>query len=165
MMWERTAELVEEAGGEVLLGQKVVALHRDSTGVVDVVVKDDAGRRRVPVREVISSMPLGELVLALDPVPPGDVIDAAKALTHRDFLTVALVVPEEAAFPDNWIYIHDPGVKLGRVQNFAPGRPTMVKTGRRALGLEYFVSRATRCGRWTMLTSLEFATEDSSESG
>jgi len=160
MMWERTAELVEEAGGEVLLGQKVVALHRDSTGVVDVVVKDDAGRRRVPVREVISSMPLGELVLALDPVPPGDVIDAAKALTHRDFLTVALVVPEEAAFPDNWIYIHDPGVKLGRVQNFRSWSPDMVKTGKTCLGLEYFVFEGDALWAMDDADLLEFATEE-----
>jgi len=88
------------------------------------------------------------------------VIDAAKALTHRDFLTVALVVPEEAAFPDNWIYIHDPGVKLGRVQNFRSWSPDMVKTGKTCLGLEYFVFEGDALWAMDDADLLEFATEE-----
>ncbi len=64
---------------------------------------------------------------------------AAKRLTHRDFLTVALVVPESASFPDNWIYIHSPDVHVGRIQNFGSWSPYLVKDGRTCLGLEYFV--------------------------
>jgi protoporphyrinogen oxidase len=84
-------------------------------------------------------MPLSELVLALDPPAPDDVQLSAKALSYRDFLTVALVVPADKSFPDNWIYVHDPEVRLGRVQNFGSWSPDMVKDGRTCLGLEYFV--------------------------
>jgi protoporphyrinogen oxidase len=89
---------------------------------------------------VISSMPLSDLVLSLRPAPPEEVLCAAKALRYRDFLTVALVVPASASFPDNWIYIHDPAVQVGRIQNFGSWSPYMVKDGRACLGLEYFVN-------------------------
>ena len=76
----------------------------------------------------------------MDPPPPAEVLDAADGLRYRDFMTVALVVPEETAFPDNWIYIHDPGVKVGRIQNFGAWSPYLVKDGRTCLGLEFFVN-------------------------
>ncbi|HXY42573.1 MAG TPA: FAD-dependent oxidoreductase, partial [Acidimicrobiales bacterium] len=101
-------------------------------------VGDRAGET-VPVDHVISSMPISELVLALDPPAPEDVQLAAKGLHYRDFLTVALVVPAEKGFPDNWIYVHDAKVRLGRIQNFGSWSPDMVKDGRTCLGLEYFV--------------------------
>jgi UDP-galactopyranose mutase len=75
----------------------------------------------------------------MDPPAPREVLAAADALRHRDFLTVALVVPERYAFPDNWIYVHVPEVKLGRIQNFGSWSPYLVKDGRTCLGLEYFV--------------------------
>jgi protoporphyrinogen oxidase len=68
------------------------------------------------------------------------VLAAAAGLKHRDFLTVAIVVPQEFAFPDNWIYIHAPEVRVGRIQNFGSWSPYLVKEGRTCLGLEYFVS-------------------------
>jgi protoporphyrinogen oxidase len=76
----------------------------------------------------------------MDPPPTADVLEAADGLRHRDFLTVALVVPERYAFPDNWIYVHSPMVKLGRIQNFGSWSPYLVKEGRTCLGLEYFVN-------------------------
>jgi protoporphyrinogen oxidase len=84
-------------------------------------------------------MPLSALVAVMDPPAPAEVQAAAKGLQYRDHLTVALVVPESASFPDNWVYVHDPGVKVGRVQNFGRWSPYMVKEGRTCLGLEYFV--------------------------
>jgi protoporphyrinogen oxidase len=74
------------------------------------------------------------------PTPPREVLAAADGLRYRDFLTVALVVPESAGFPDNWIYVHSPEVRLGRVQNFGSWSPEMVKPGWTCLGLEYFVN-------------------------
>ena len=90
--------------------------------------------------EVISTMPYSSLVRALDPAPPAPVLAAADALKYRDFLTVALVVPVEAGFPDNWIYIHSPDVQVGRIQNFGSWSPYLVKDGRTCLGLEFFVN-------------------------
>ncbi len=93
-------------------------------------------------------MALPSLVLSMDPPAPGHVQDAARALKFRDFLTVALVVPEERGFPDNWIYIHAPEVNVGRIQNFGSWSPYLVKEGRTCLGLEYFVTVGDRL--WTM---------------
>jgi protoporphyrinogen oxidase len=84
-------------------------------------------------------MPIGALVRAMDPPVPSDIVAAADALRYRDFITVALVIPEEAGFPDNWIYINDPTVEVGRIQNFGSWSPYLVKDGRTCLGLEFFV--------------------------
>ncbi len=84
-------------------------------------------------------MPIGALVRAMDPPPPEEVLKAADALRYRDFITVALVVPEEVGFPDNWIYVNDAAVEVGRIQNFGRWSPYLVKDGRTCLGLEYFV--------------------------
>jgi protoporphyrinogen oxidase len=75
----------------------------------------------------------------MDPPAPPRVVEAAKDLRYRDYLTVALVVPAEFSFPDNWIYIHDPGVRVGRIQNYGAWSPYLVKEGRTCLGLEFFV--------------------------
>ena len=88
---------------------------------------------------VISSMPISALVRALDPPAPPEVLAAADDLHYRDHITVALVVPKAAGFPDNWVYVHDPSVKMGRIQNFGQWSPYMVKDGSTCLGLEYFV--------------------------
>jgi UDP-galactopyranose mutase len=75
----------------------------------------------------------------MDPPVPAEVKAAADGLSYRDFMTVALVVPMEYSFPDNWIYIHSPKVKVGRIQNFGSWSPYLIKEGRTCLGLEFFV--------------------------
>ena len=100
----------------------------------------DGQERTFPCTNVISSMPFRSLIRAIDPPVPDEVRAAAEGLTYRDFMTVALVVPVEYSFPDNWIYIHDPGVKVGRIQNFGSWSPYLVKEGRTCLGLEFFVN-------------------------
>jgi protoporphyrinogen oxidase len=97
---------------------------------------------------VVSSMPITTLLRSMVPAVPPDVRAAADDLHYRDFLTVALVVPESAGFPDNWIYVHSPEVKLGRIQNFGSWSPYLVKEGRTCLGLEYFVFEGDEY--WTM---------------
>jgi len=139
MMWETARDKVVAAGGTVLMNTPVTAVRRDDKGATAVVSTQDGKPVVTPARAVISSMPLPELVLALDPPAPEHVQAAARQLGHRDFLTVALVVPEADSFPDNWIYIHSPEVKVGRIQNFGSWSPYLVKDGRTCLGLEYFV--------------------------
>ena len=140
MMWERARELVEADGSTVEFHRTVTGMRRGSNGVEAVVAEDaDGNPREYPADEVISSMPFARLVRVLDPPPPAKVVEAAEALRFRDFLTVALVVPEKDGFPDNWIYIHSPDVKVGRIQNFGRWSPYLVKDGRACLGLEYFV--------------------------
>jgi protoporphyrinogen oxidase len=94
-------------------------------------------------------LPLRETVLAFDPPLPSEAVAAAQRLSYRDFLTVALVVDGENPFPDNWIYIHDPAVKLGRIQNFGNWSAAMIgRAGTTCLGLEYFCFEGD--GLWTM---------------
>ncbi|MGI9051343.1 MAG: NAD(P)/FAD-dependent oxidoreductase [Ilumatobacteraceae bacterium] len=137
MMWETCRDVVVKGGGEVRMEAPVVAVHHRDGRAVAV---ETADGERLRCDEVISSMPLSHLLASMVPAPPPPVVDAANALRYRDFLTVALVVPEDAGFPDNWIYVHSPEVRLGRVQNFGSWSPYMVKPGFTCLGLEYFVN-------------------------
>jgi protoporphyrinogen oxidase len=149
MMWERCRDLVEAAGTKVIMNTKVTRVcHRDGLATAVVALSADGSETEYPCSAVVSSMPITGLLLSMSPAVPDDVIRAARGLHYRDFLTVALVVPESAGFPDNWIYVHSPDVKLGRIQNFGSWSPFLVKEGRTCLGLEYFVFEGDEY--WTM---------------
>ncbi|MDQ3145768.1 MAG: NAD(P)/FAD-dependent oxidoreductase [Actinomycetota bacterium] len=148
MMWERCRDKVEAAGTKVLMRSGVRRIRHRGGKAVAVVAETDGVETSYPCTEVISSMPMPALLRAMDPPVPDEVNRAAADLQFRDFLTVALVVPESAGFPDNWIYIHAPTVKVGRIQNFGSWSPYMIKEGRTCLGLEYFVFEGD--GMWTM---------------
>ena len=138
-MWETMTQRVRDRGGDVLLGAEVRQIVRDSGGIREVVVQRNGTVERFAASHFLSSMPVRELVEALSPAPPREVLEAARSLKYRDFLTVALIVDQAEVFPDNWIYIHDPGVHLGRIQNFKNWSPFMVpEPGLTCLGLEYF---------------------------
>ncbi len=139
LMWERCAEQVAAQGVEIRMGTSVTGIQVVGGQAVSVTVTKDGREERLAASHVISSMPLTQLVRIIDPPAGPDVQHSADALHYRDFLTVALVVPEERSFPDNWIYIHSPEVKVGRIQNFGAWSPAMVKDGRTCLGLEYFL--------------------------
>ncbi|MGA8949497.1 MAG: NAD(P)/FAD-dependent oxidoreductase [Xanthobacteraceae bacterium] len=138
MMWEAAARKIKAQGGRILMGRDLVGLEFDPTGNfwrIDVATVD-GGRETYTARHVVSSAPLRELAERIKPVPIS--LLHARALRYRDFLTVALMVRKAELFPDNWIYIHDPSVKVGRVQNFRSWSPEMVPEGMSCLGLEYF---------------------------
>jgi protoporphyrinogen oxidase len=140
-MWETAAAYVAGHGGEVLLERDVVGLHH-AAGRVTHVVTRAAGtgvQTTVAGDAFISTMPISELVSKLDPPAPPAVVAAAQGLTYRDFISVVLIVKQPNLFPDNWIYIHEAGVQVGRVQNFKNWSPDMVPDpSTSALGLEYF---------------------------
>jgi protoporphyrinogen oxidase len=139
MMWERCAEIVTAAGTTIEFEAPVTKVEHTDGRAVAVTSAHDGVEVRHPCTEVISSMPIGALVRSMDPPPPEEVVKAADALRYRDFITVALVVPEAVGFPDNWIYVNDASVEVGRIQNFGRWSPYLVKDGRTCLGLEYFV--------------------------
>ena len=141
MMWERCAEQVVDMGGTLRMSTTANDGPRRGRGGGGRHRATRAGRARSAstCSHVISSMPLTSLARIVDPPVPDEVLAAADDLHYRDFLTVALVVPEERGFPDNWIYIHSPDVKVGRIQNFGVWSPFLVKDGRTCLGMEYFV--------------------------
>lgn len=139
MMWKAVSDAVVAAGGAVERNRDVVGIRHEGGRVTEVVVTNDGRREVVAGTDFISSMPITELVRKLDPPPPPQVLEAARALTYRDFVTVCLVVNRADLFPDNWIYVHDPLVKVGRIQNYRNWSPDMVPDpGKTGLGLEYF---------------------------
>jgi protoporphyrinogen oxidase len=139
MMWERFRELVEAQGGEVLMGTETVAIEHRSSRVTSVTVVRDGRAAQVRGAHFLSSMPLAELVSRLDPPPPEAVSRAASKLSYRDFLLVGLILDRDRVFPDNWIYVHTPGFRVGRIQNFGNWSPGMVpEPGKTSVGMEYF---------------------------
>ena len=136
-MWERCRDIVAERGGEVRLDAAVERIRWEEGRAKAAVLR---GGQEVPVGEIISSMPVRDLIAAMDPPPPEEVLAAARSLRHRDFLMVGLVIERQHLFPDNWIYVHTPGVRVGRIQNFKNWSPDMVPDAKRTgLGMEYFV--------------------------
>ena len=147
MMWENCATKVAELGSTTSLNHKVAKISKSSDGRYSVQVEKQEISETITAETIISTMAITQLVQILDPLPSVEVLEAAAKLKHRDFLTVALVVPERFSFPDNWIYIHQANVKLGRVQNFGSWSPYLVKEGLTCLGLEYFVNEGDET--WT----------------
>jgi protoporphyrinogen oxidase len=140
-MWQKVARMIEEAGGAVRMGQAVREIHREGGRIVAVTTQTCDGPQTHRGDSFVSTMPLVELIAGFSPPVPEAVMTSARGLRYRDFITVALIIDEATLFPDNWIYIHDPGVRVGRIQNFKNWSAEMVPDPRfTVLGLEYFCS-------------------------
>ncbi len=139
MMWERCTELVEAAGSKVHLESPVTRICHAADGAQAVETTDETGAvTKYRADHVISSMPLAQLVGVMDPPAPDHILDAAVRLGFRDYLLVALVVPDDRVeWTDNWVYVHEPDIDAMRIQNFGAWSPEMVRTGCAVLGLEY----------------------------
>jgi len=139
MMWRAATSQIMSRGGEVRLNAEVVRILRRGARIEGVVVTGGQAHELIRGSSFLSTMPLAELVARLDPLPSATVVAAAERLRYRDFPTVCLILNRRHLFPDNWIYIHDPGVKVGRIQNFKNWSPDMVPDpSKSTLGLEYF---------------------------
>ncbi len=141
MMWEACAAKVREMGGVIEMGRKVVGLSYDADSGQWTVRHQDAGKnvRETRATHVISSAPMRQLAHGIRPALSETALRAADSLKYRDFLTVVVILPDRKVFDDNWIYIHDPRVKVGRVQNFKSWSPEMVPDpAMTCYGLEYF---------------------------
>lgn len=134
MMWEKCAQIIEESHlGEIRMKSWCVSIEQQNEQIVV-----QTNTERVNCSKLISSIPLSALP-ALVGCKDADVMNAAANLSYRDFLTVGIVVSGVETFPDNWIYVHAPDVRVGRIQNFRSWSPDLVKPGFSFLGLEYFV--------------------------
>jgi protoporphyrinogen oxidase len=150
MMWEACAGKVTAQGGVIEMGRKVVGCSYDDAAELWTVTHQgtDGDRRQTQARHVISSAPMRQLAHGVTPKLSEKALKAADSLKYRDFLTVVLILKERNAFDDNWIYIHDPSVKVGRVQNFKSWSPEMVPDpAMTCYGLEYFCFEGD--GLWT----------------
>ncbi len=149
-MWERVADISRDKGHPVLLGRSVTRIKHEGGRVRSVITQSVSGESEEHKgTEFMSSIPIRELISRLEPPAPEPVVRAAGSLSYRDFITVALMVDRPNLFPDNWIYVHDPSVKVGRMQNFKNWSPSMVPDqSKTCLGLEYFCFEGD--GLWTM---------------
>jgi protoporphyrinogen oxidase len=139
MMWEAARTKVEALGGRVLMGREAAAIAYDPASRLWRVEarRADGVVETLNGAHVVSSAPIRELIGAIHPPPVS--LPAARQLGYRDFLTVVLIGRSDKDLPDNWVYIHDPTVKVGRVQNFRSWSPQMIPDGvSTCLGLEYF---------------------------
>lgn len=148
MMWEAARDKIVTTGqGQVLMGHALQQLASDGKGGWSMTATGPQGNVQIRAAHAISSAPMRELARRLHPLPESTL--QANQLNYRDFLTVALMIRSEDLFPDNWIYIHDSKVQVGRVQNFRSWSPEMVPDENVAcVGLEYFCFEGD--GLWSM---------------
>jgi protoporphyrinogen oxidase len=163
MMWESVAKNITAKGAIIQMGAEVQRIHHNNSRIthISTLKKDKGEAEEIAGDHFILSMPLAETVEKLFPLPPPEVLAAARRLPFRDFLTVALIIEGTNHFPDNWVYIHEPSVRVGRVQNFNNWSPEMVGLrGVTCLGLEYFCQEGDDL--WTMSDSklVEFAARE-----
>ncbi len=150
MMWEACAAKIREMGGEVLLGRTVSGARYDQRSHSWIVTarRADGQTEQYLGEHLVSSMPIRQLIPQIEPQLPEAVVAASGALRYRDFLTVGLILKERNRFTDNWIYIHDPNVTVGRIQNYKSWSPDMVPDANFcSYGLEYFCFEGD--GLWT----------------
>jgi protoporphyrinogen oxidase len=137
-MWEAFRDRIESSGIPVHTKRRCVSIRRDGNRVTAIGIASEREVTEHAVDGVISTLALPDLISALDPPAPERVRDAARHLRFRNLCLVALMINEPIPFPDNWIYLHDPGTLAGRVQNFGAWSGDMVRPGTTCLGVEYF---------------------------
>ncbi|MBE9110353.1 NAD(P)/FAD-dependent oxidoreductase [Nodosilinea sp. LEGE 07298] len=161
MMWERCQELLDRHGSPVHLNTEVVRVEREGNRITKVVAKKGDHTFDIVGEHFINSMPIALLVNRLDPLPPEEVLAAARGLKYRDFLIVSLIVNNPDLFPDNWLYIHSPEFKVGRIQNFKNWSPEMVPdASKTCLGMEYFCSEGDDLWEMPNEKLIELASEE-----
>ena len=137
MMWETAYSKLTNKGHKIVLNSKVKKIEKYDTNSYKVILESGDV---FEAEHVITSMPLASLPSTIYPNEDKETKLSGESLKFRDFLSVALVLDVEDAFPDNWIYIHEPEVKVGRIQNYGSWSPYLIKEGMTCLGLEYFVN-------------------------
>jgi protoporphyrinogen oxidase len=139
-MWEAARDKIRKGGNAVHHDARVARIEHDGSSVTAFISRDSKGKlTRYEGRNFVSTLPIRDLIRAMDPPAPVEVIEAAESLRYRDFLTVVLILDQAETFPDNWIYIHEPDVRVGRIQNFKNWSPDLVPDpSKSSLGLEYF---------------------------
>ncbi|VAX25430.1 Protoporphyrinogen oxidase [hydrothermal vent metagenome] len=166
MMWEKFHEVVVNEGGVVELNSDVIKINRDGLTIKSVTVKQGKTIFEIPLNNLISSMPLTELIFKLSKAPPQEVINAAKKLRYRALIIVGLIINEAHLFEDNWIYIHCADVKVGRIQNFKNWSRAMVADqNKTSIGMEYFCDEGDEMWKTPDTKFIELATDEMAHLG
>ncbi|MCW5969343.1 MAG: NAD(P)/FAD-dependent oxidoreductase [Blastocatellales bacterium] len=166
-MWERCRDLLSMRGCKTIGDVRVNRVRHARRRVEAVYGATSDGRIvEMSADNFLSTMPLRELIESMDPAPPDIVIEAARSLRYRDYLTVVLIVARADVFPDNWIYIHAPEVKVGRVQNYKNWSPEMTPDpARTSLGFEYFLWENDAEWNWPDRRLIELAVSEGARIG
>jgi protoporphyrinogen oxidase len=166
MMWECVQDKINNLGGKVQLETKVITVHHQSDRITGVTMHSETGIEYVDTEHFISTMPISLLIEQLDPPAPEPVITAARSLKYRAFLIVSLIVDAADLFPDNWIYVHSPEVKVGRIQNFKNWSAAMVPDSTKTcLGMEYFCNEGDEIWSMTQSELVTLATREIAQLG
>lgn len=171
-MWEEVARQITDNGGEIYLNREVVELLRNDDQIVGVKVKDKNGDLKTYQADYLfSTMPVKDLIESL-PGVPDDVQEIAKGLMYRDFITAGILLDElkiknqskiktlNGLIPDNWIYVQEKDVKMGRIQIFNNWSPYMVQDDKILLGLEYFANEGDELWNMSDEDFISFATDE-----
>jgi len=149
MMWERFREAVLNGGGQVLLNSEVTGVAHEKGHVTGLTFNKDGKTHETPVSRLVSTIPVSRLVHMLRPVAPEKVLEAAGGLSYRAFVIVILIMDQKNLFDDQWIYIHSPRFRVGRIQNFSNWSSAMSPdSDKTAIGMEYFCNKGDNL--WTM---------------
>ncbi|MHB8859339.1 MAG: NAD(P)/FAD-dependent oxidoreductase [Thermoleophilia bacterium] len=135
---ERLAEDVEMHGNEVRMRSRVAAVHHENGKVTSLDIETPEESYQLQVNNLLSSMPLTELVLAMRPEAPADVVEAVHKLRYRDLVTVNLMIDKPEVTDQTWIYIHEPAIKLGRIHEPRNWSKAMAPEGKSSIVAEYF---------------------------
>ncbi|MGL6282314.1 MAG: NAD(P)/FAD-dependent oxidoreductase [Microcoleaceae cyanobacterium] len=166
MMWERCQDMLNEKGNPVLLNTKVTKITRNDLHIQSITLENESGSWEIAGDNFVSTLAITALVLKMEPPAPPEVIEAAKSLSYRDFLIVSLIIKQPDLFPDNWIYIHSPEVKVGRIQNFKNWSPEMVPDANKTcLGMEYFCTVGDEIWQKSNEELIALATKELAELG
>jgi protoporphyrinogen oxidase len=166
MMWQRIQEYVLAGGGQILLDSKVTGIRHENGSIAGVKYINNNIIKELPPKHLISSVPIPQLISMLDPKPSESVISAADRLTYRAFIIVILIIDKKDIFPDQWIYIHSPDVRVGRIQNFKNWSEAMVPDPRKtSIGMEYFCNQGDDIWRMTDTDLIKMASGELSRIG
>ena len=140
MMWDSMASAIKDTGGTINLCSEITSLFHEDGLIQTIAVKNDQQTNiSIPVDHLISSMPINQLLSSLSPSPPAEILHAASKVQFRSFIQAGLIVNKKNIFPDQWLYIHDPDLKVGRIQNYKNWSLAMVSNPEQsAIGMEYF---------------------------
>jgi len=166
MMWKSFMDRIVAGDGEILLNSEVSSIQHDTRMITAVEYSSGNATIKLTLSHCISSMPISKLVKLLKPQPPAEILSAADKLSYRAFLIVVLIIDTPTLFPDQWLYIHSPKVKVGRIQNFKNWSRFMVPDqSKTSIGMEYFCNESDQT--WNMQNNelVEMATREMIELG
>jgi protoporphyrinogen oxidase len=138
-MYNALAQEAERLGATVCLRHEAAQIRHAGSRITHIILTSDLRSHEVAAGNLISSMPITDLVLRLKPEPPAEVLLAARCLRYRSIITVNLIVDVPAVLPDTWVYLHSPEVRAGRMQLYKNWSPAMVPDSSKSIiGFEYF---------------------------